>query len=78
MAILPTAQKERRHGFGSAAAIDIHSDHILTPASFSPWRGAHTGMQADGAVRPVSLGGGLAISVTILHWAKEEIVNGIK
>jgi hypothetical protein len=28
MAILPTALKERRHGFGSAAATDIHSDFV--------------------------------------------------
>ena len=28
MAILPTAQKKRRHGFGSAAATDIHSDFV--------------------------------------------------
>ena len=28
MAILPTAQKKHRHGFGSAAATDIHSDFV--------------------------------------------------
>ena len=68
-------KRRGRPGWGRPRnQIGLATDHIFTSASASPWRGGHPGMLARSAVRPGSLGAGLALRDFIpLYRQKEEL-----